>query len=118
MGNSITGKDREFVWTFLADVFTGSELNKDGLSRLRRFPIEEVKTIFFSEISPVCAFNLTITTPEIDGFDPRWVKNEISRMITAKNASLVGRVAYESKAMFCRCISRSVWQSVRKSIEA
>ena len=118
MGDSITGEDREFIWTFLADAFAGVELSSEGLDRLRRLPISEIQRIFFDEISPVCAFNLSITTPEMEGFDPQWVKSEISRMLAERSASFVGRISYEAKAIVCKCISLSVWRTVRASIEA
>ncbi|MEW6346776.1 MAG: hypothetical protein AB1704_39620 [Pseudomonadota bacterium] len=116
MGDSITGEDREFVWIFLADAFAGIELQGDGIAKLKKFPIEEIRRIFFDEISVACAFNLYITTPEMDGFDPRWVKAEISRILSERDASIFGRISYQSRALVCKCISRDVWKDVKKSL--
>jgi hypothetical protein len=117
VGNSISSEDREFIWAFLADAFAGVQLNSDGIDRLRKFQIREIRRIFFREVAVACSFNLTITTPEIDGFDPQWVRTEISRMLGNKNSSFLARVAFEARALFSGYVSFELWLDLKKLLD-
>jgi hypothetical protein len=118
VGNLISDEDREFIRIFLADAFTGIQLNKEGIDRLRKFPIGEVRQIFFREVSVACSFNLTTTTPEIGGFDPRWVKAEIFRILYKKNSSIFAGIAFEVRALFSGCASFGVWCELKKLLDS
>ncbi|WP_233828856.1 DUF7079 family protein [Paraburkholderia sp. ZP32-5] len=111
-------QDREFIWTVLADTFASIPLNKEAIDRLRKLPIGEIRRIFFREVSVACSFNLTVTTPEIDGFDPQWIKAEISRILEDRNSSFLRGVEFEAKALFSGCVSFGLWRSLKKLLES
>lgn len=116
MGSALSDEDHEFIRIFLADLFAGVDSERGGMDRLRQFPIGEIKRIFFDEVSVACAFNLLTTTPEMGGFDPRWVRAEIARISDEKNASFSGAVSFKTKALFYGCVSLGVWRELKKSL--
>jgi hypothetical protein len=118
VGDPINNEDREFIWTLLADAFAGVQFDDEGIDKLRKFPIREIRRIFFREVAVACSFNLTITTPEMGGFDPQWVKAEISRVLSNKNSSYLTGLAFETKALFSGCISFGLWRDLKTLLNA
>jgi hypothetical protein len=116
MGDSINDDDLDFIRLFLADKFAGVEFSRDGVNRIRKFPISDVRRIFFNEISVAFSFNLMVTTPEFGGFDPRWVRDRISRIYQKKNASLLGCIKFRVSVLIWGCFSFEIWLKLRKAL--
>ncbi|MDR5736562.1 MULTISPECIES: hypothetical protein [unclassified Caballeronia] len=118
MGNSISEIDRKFIRSSLADTFAGIDLSTEAISVLRKYPIREIRQIFFREVAVAFAFNLTITTPELGGFDPRFVEDELRRLQDERATSGLAKLKFELAAFASRISSYGLWRQIEECLSS
>lgn len=117
MGDSLSDEDRDFILISLSDLFAGIEPDDDGMKRLCKYPINEIKRIYFHEVAIACAHNLIITTPEMGGFDQKWLKDEISRIQSKRESSIFGKAKFELGRIFWGLCSLKAWRDLEKKLK-
>jgi len=116
MGDSLSEEDRDFILMVLSDLFAGVSFGDAGVERLRKYPVSEIKRIYFNEVAIACAHNFIVTTPEVDGFDQRWLKDEISRIQSGRKSSISGGVKFQLARMFWGLCSIKGWRQLEKRL--
>jgi len=118
MTNQIAGKEREHVWTTLAELFVDSKVDYAYCAeKLRGYPTDELKDIFFSEVAPVCGPNLLSPVPPIwSGFNDEWVVSEIHRRRQRQQSSLVFRMSHRALVLYLRLRLGAVWSEIERAI--
>ena len=104
------------VWEALSDLFLDTELQPTDLEHMGRilaespYTFDEIETILYSEVYPVCIWNRRSVAGEWAGFDRSWLQEAILRH-------------QESWIKIPRCLQmghwmiREHWQIVKKELE-
>ena len=75
---------RRPVWAALSDLFLDTDVHlfreyNAQILAASPYSLEELDAILREEVSPACAFNLSLVAGEWVGFDPGWLEERILR---------------------------------------
>lgn len=76
-------ESRTPLWMALSELFLDTVLSDDDRKRIAAllkqspYTLNEIETILYEEVYPVCIPNLLYVAGEWTGFDPEWLKKEI-----------------------------------------
>lgn len=118
MGNSLSRRDREFIWIHLADFFTTADVESSaGFARLADFALSDLREIFFGEVAIACGHNLLVTTPLLsEGFDPDWVQREIAKVMSWRERGAFSKGAYMATRLLYRFLCGRIWREVEAAL--
>ncbi|MGV3533411.1 MAG: DUF7079 family protein [Chthoniobacteraceae bacterium] len=74
---------RQPVWQALSDMYLDCDVSASHNERVEvlaasPYSLEELEQILVDEVHPVCSWNLCKIADEWAGFDPEWLRNEIT----------------------------------------
>ncbi|GFM76624.1 hypothetical protein PSCICM_24430 [Pseudomonas cichorii] len=113
---SITLQDRANVWWALSDAFVDNEVDYAAIAKqVEHLEPEEIKSILYSEVAPVCHPNLGSVIPTIWlCFNRDELENDINEMLEARKKSSLRR--QRDKLLTHRLSYRYqyIWQEIAK----
>jgi hypothetical protein len=100
----------EAVWCALADIFSVPYEDFSYIAKkINDVEIEIIKEIFFNDVAPVFAFNLVITTPELLGFETKYVINEIKKEKKKIQKSKIKNTIHHLNVLYLKWNLKELW---------
>ncbi|MDR1424831.1 MAG: hypothetical protein LBI92_09575 [Azoarcus sp.] len=114
MENVLTETKREDIWEALSDAFVDTDVDYDSIAaRISDVEPAQLEHIFFSEVAPVCGYNLMSPAPsEWIGFDREELFKMIREMQERNKNSAIAQIRHKLFVRFCRWNFRGFWRSI------
>lgn len=112
----ISQQDRTNIWWALSDAFVDNEIDYAAIAKqVEHLEPEEVKSILYSEVAPVCHSNLGSVTPNIwFCFNRNELENDINSMLEARKKSHLRRQRDKLLTQWLSYRYKYIWQEIAK----
>ncbi len=112
----ISQQDRTNIWWALSDAFVDNEIDYAAIAKqVEHLEPEEVKSILYSEVAPVCHSNLGSVTPNIwFCFNRNELENDINSMLEARKKSHLRRQRDKLLTQWLSYRYKYIWLEIAK----
>nr|WP_318295029.1 hypothetical protein [Pseudomonas cichorii] len=116
MESSISQQDRANVWWALSDAFVDNEVDYAAIAKqVEHLEPEEIKSILYSEVAPVCHSNLGSVIPTIWlCFNRDELEKDIKEMLEARKKSSLRRQRDKLLTQWLIYRYKYIWQEIAK----
>ncbi|GFM54492.1 hypothetical protein PSCICL_34980 [Pseudomonas cichorii] len=113
---SISQQDRANAWRALSDAFVDNEVDYVAIAKqVEHLEPEEVKSILYSEVAPVCHSNLGSVIPTIWlCFNKDGLENDINSMLEARKKSSLRRQRDKILTQWLSYRYKYIWLEIAK----
>jgi hypothetical protein len=118
MGGPLIDKHRTKLWWVLSDAFVDNKVDYAAMVRqLRGFDPRFVREVLFSEVAPVCHYNLESVLPGVWlCFNREELEANIEKMLRAREVSRLKRWYDNVRVLWLRYRYRYVWSEISKAM--
>jgi hypothetical protein len=116
LGHTLTPEEKAGIQVALAEAFVDSAVDYAYIAeQISRFDLVAVEEILYSEVAPVCFYNLEAPVPPIwTGFEDQWLLKEIDKELKARQSSWLRRHFDKVKVAWLRYSYGYIWKEIMK----
>src|SRR5471030_1834840 len=116
--SALTPEEKTNVRIALADAFVDNHVDYAYIAeRIWTYDLKIVENILYSEVAPVCFWNLETPAPPVwTGFVDDSLLSEIDQVLNARAASQVRRAVDKLKVTWLRYSYGYIWKEILKHV--
>lgn len=113
---ALTPEQKASIRIALAEAFVDNPVDYAYIAeQIRPYDLKAVQDILYTEVAPVCFWNLEVAVPPIwTGFEDDWLLSEIEKTLSARASSRVRRTFAKVKITWLRYSYGYVWKEIRE----
>ncbi|KKB62410.1 hypothetical protein WM40_17380 [Robbsia andropogonis] len=121
MADQLDSEERFVCWYAMSEAFVDNEVDYDAIGHTLvescpSYSDMQLKEIFFSEVAPVVGGNVFGAAGVWTGFDPTWLRKEISERLRKRQESSVEFVRTSFGNLCSKVFLRTFWKDIEAAI--